>query len=68
MSLSSQVHLSETTLQFLKEGEFEVTPGDGGSRDPFLKEKEVVTYLIAQDGRGHVEPSQEAIKIGQLNT
>lgn len=59
----SQVHISQSTLQFLQDGEFEVTDGNGGSRDPFLKE--VTTYLIREEAQNHTEPSNEAVKSGQ---
>jgi hypothetical protein len=60
-----QVHLSKATLGFLREGEFEVTDGDGGSRDPFLEKRGITTYLIQQDAQDDTEPSQEA---GNIDT
>ena len=41
----SRVHISSRTLEFLGDA-FEVEDGDGGSRDSFLKENNVKTYLI----------------------
>lgn len=40
-----RVHISQSTMDCLK-GEFEVEPGEGGSRCEYLKEKGIVTYLI----------------------
>nr|XP_020669015.1 adenylate cyclase type 3 [Pogona vitticeps] len=43
--IPGRVHISQSTMDCLK-GEFEVEPGDGGSRCEYLKEKGIVTYLI----------------------
>lgn len=43
--IPGRVHISQATLDCLK-GEFEVEPGDGGSRCEYLKEKGIITYLI----------------------
>ncbi|XP_059049093.1 adenylyl cyclase 78C [Achroia grisella] len=43
--LPGRVHISSATLECLN-GAFEVEPGDGGSRNPYLKEQEITTYLI----------------------
>ncbi|XP_052753771.1 adenylyl cyclase 78C [Galleria mellonella] len=43
--LPGRVHISSATLECLN-GAFEVEPGDGGSRNPYLKEQELTTYLI----------------------
>uniref|UniRef100_A0A8D0GCA3 Adenylate cyclase type 3 n=1 Tax=Sphenodon punctatus TaxID=8508 RepID=A0A8D0GCA3_SPHPU len=43
--IPGRVHISQSTMDCLK-GEFEVEPGDGGSRCDYLKEKGIVTYLI----------------------
>ncbi|KAF9795931.1 hypothetical protein SFRURICE_019143 [Spodoptera frugiperda] len=43
--LPGRVHISSSTLECLN-GAFEVEPGDGGSRDPYLREHNPVTYLI----------------------
>nr|XP_061838375.1 adenylate cyclase type 2-like [Nerophis lumbriciformis] len=40
-----RVHISSVTLEHLK-GSYEVQPGDGQSRDSYLKEHGVVTYLV----------------------
>lgn len=40
-----RVHISQSTLDCLK-GEFDVEPGDGGSRCDYLEEKGIETYLI----------------------
>ena len=39
------MHISSATLEYLN-GAFEVEPGDGGSRDPYLKEHHPTTYFI----------------------
>ncbi|KAL7987184.1 hypothetical protein Chor_006103, partial [Crotalus horridus] len=43
--IPGRVHISQSTMNCLK-GEFEVEPGDGGSRCEYLKEKGITTYLI----------------------
>ncbi|XP_047028114.1 adenylyl cyclase 78C-like [Helicoverpa zea] len=43
--LPGRMHISSATLECLN-GAFEVEPGDGGSRDPYLREHNPVTYLI----------------------
>lgn len=40
-----RVHISQSTLDCLK-GEFDVEPGDGGSRCDYLDEKGIETYLV----------------------
>ncbi|KAI2522611.1 ADCY3 isoform 8, partial [Pan troglodytes] len=40
-----RVHISQSTMDCLK-GEFDVEPGDGGSRCDYLEEKGIETYLI----------------------
>lgn len=39
------MHISQSTLDCLK-GEFDVEPGDGGSRCDYLEEKGIETYLV----------------------
>lgn len=43
--LSRRVHISSVTLEHLK-GSYKVEPGDGQSRDSYLKEHGVVTFLV----------------------
>ncbi|XP_048005531.1 adenylyl cyclase 78C-like [Leguminivora glycinivorella] len=43
--LPGRVHISEATLQCLG-GAFEVEPGEGESRDPYIREHGIATYLI----------------------
>lgn len=64
------MHISQSTLDCLK-GEFDVEPGEGGSRCDYLEEKGIETYLIiasrpevkktaAQNGpSSSVSPGQE---------
>ncbi|XP_061615504.1 adenylate cyclase type 2-like isoform X1 [Phyllopteryx taeniolatus] len=40
-----RVHISSVTLEYLK-GSYKVEPGDGQSRDSYLKEHGVVTFLV----------------------
>ncbi|KAG8264706.1 cAMP biosynthetic process, partial [Homalodisca vitripennis] len=42
-----RVHISSATLECLQ-GAYEVEPGHGDTRDSYLKEHEVETYLIKQ--------------------
>ncbi|XP_021109216.1 adenylate cyclase type 3 isoform X4 [Heterocephalus glaber] len=43
--IPGRVHISQSTLDCLK-GEFDVEPGDGGSRCDYLEEKGIETYLV----------------------
>lgn len=43
--LPSRVHISSVTLEHLK-GAYKVEAGDGQSRDSYLKEHGIVTYLV----------------------
>ncbi|KAJ0181433.1 hypothetical protein K1T71_003518 [Dendrolimus kikuchii] len=43
--LPGRVHISSITYEYLR-GAFEVEPGEGGTRDSFLKEHDITTYLI----------------------
>ncbi|XP_053601579.1 adenylate cyclase type 8 isoform X2 [Plodia interpunctella] len=43
--LPGRVHISSATLECLN-GAFEVEPGDGGSRNAYLREHNLTTYLI----------------------
>lgn len=40
-----RVHISSATLQYLN-GAFEVEPGEGETRDPYIREHGLTTYLI----------------------
>uniref|UniRef100_A0A8C2DJ08 adenylate cyclase n=1 Tax=Cyprinus carpio TaxID=7962 RepID=A0A8C2DJ08_CYPCA len=43
--LSRRVHISSVTLEHLK-GAYQVEPGNGQSRDSYLKEHGIITYLV----------------------
>ncbi|XP_061708848.1 adenylyl cyclase 78C-like isoform X3 [Cydia pomonella] len=43
--LPGRVHISEATLQCLN-GAFDVEPGEGEARDPYIREHGITTYLI----------------------
>ncbi|XP_073948360.1 adenylate cyclase type 8-like [Choristoneura fumiferana] len=43
--LPGRVHISAATLQYLN-GAFEVEPGEGETRDPYIREQGITTYLI----------------------
>nr|XP_033793039.1 adenylate cyclase type 3 [Geotrypetes seraphini] len=43
--IPGRVHISQSTYNCLK-GEFEVEPGEGGTRCDYLKDKGITTYLI----------------------
>ncbi|KAI5635835.1 adenylate and guanylate cyclase catalytic domain-containing protein [Phthorimaea operculella] len=43
--LPGRVHISAATLEYLGDA-FEVEEGDGGNRDPYIREHNLVTYLI----------------------
>ena len=62
---SRQVHISHATKGFLGDNEFQLTEGNGSSRDNFLKERCVVTYLIQQESQSHLEAENDEIKSGE---
>ncbi|XP_075716953.1 adenylate cyclase type 3 isoform X1 [Rhinoderma darwinii] len=43
--IPGRVHISQSTYECLK-GEFDVEPGEGGSRCDYLREKGIITYLV----------------------
>ncbi|XP_073529954.1 adenylate cyclase type 3 isoform X1 [Phyllobates terribilis] len=43
--IPGRVHISQSTYDCLK-GEFDVEPGEGGTRCDYLREKGIVTYLV----------------------
>jgi len=43
--LSRRVHISSVTLEHLN-GAYKVEPGNGLSRDSYLKEHGIITYLV----------------------
>ncbi|XP_069111853.1 uncharacterized protein [Argopecten irradians] len=45
--IPGRVHLTKETLRYLDD-EYEVEPGNGGDRDPYLREHGVQTYLIKE--------------------
>ncbi|CAI8016353.1 hypothetical protein GBAR_LOCUS10031, partial [Geodia barretti] len=65
---SRQVHISHATKGFLGDNEFQLTEGNGSSRDNFLKERCVVTYLIQQESQSHLEAENDEIKSGNIDT
>ncbi|XP_038626825.1 adenylate cyclase type 3 isoform X3 [Tachyglossus aculeatus] len=52
--IPGRVHISQSTLDCLK-GEFEVEPGNGGSRCDYLEDKGIVTYLICASGPAQLQ-------------
>uniref|UniRef100_A0A146MB14 adenylate cyclase n=6 Tax=Lygus hesperus TaxID=30085 RepID=A0A146MB14_LYGHE len=57
--IPGRVHISKATLACLNNA-YEVEPGYGDTRDPYLKEHEVVTYLIKQ-----VVPTKQVHRVGR---
>lgn len=53
--ISRRVHISSVTLEHLK-GSYKVEPGDGQSRDSYLKEHNVVTYLVINPKVRRMDP------------
>lgn len=51
--LRRRVHISSVTLEHLK-GSYKVEPGDGQSRDSYLKEHGVVTFLVINPKVGRI--------------
>ncbi|XP_058690060.1 adenylate cyclase type 3 [Poecile atricapillus] len=49
--IPGRVHISQSTVDCLK-GEFEVEPGEGGSRCEYLRDKGIVTYLVVVPRHG----------------
>lgn len=52
---NSRVHITkETLLQLQSPGDYEVEPGEGHLRDPYLQDHKVETYLIVPPGNTRV--------------
>lgn len=58
LSTLRRVHISSVTLEHLK-GSYKVEPGDGPSRDSYLKDNGVVTYLVINPKVRSHQPSQK---------
>ncbi|XP_041974288.1 adenylyl cyclase 78C-like isoform X1 [Aricia agestis] len=58
--LPGRVHISSATKECLN-GAFEVEPGEGQSRDPYLRELDVTTYLIKTTE--HLPPTRDKTKV-----
>ncbi|KAG1666470.1 Adenylate cyclase type 8 [Nymphon striatum] len=46
--LPGRVHVSECTMSYLGNS-YEIEPGDGGSRDPYLAKNQITTYFIKNE-------------------
>ncbi|XP_073984141.1 adenylyl cyclase 78C-like isoform X3 [Rhodnius prolixus] len=57
--IPGRVHISKATLACLN-NQYEVEPGYGDTRDPYLKEHEVETYIIKQQA-----PTKQHNKVGR---
>ncbi|UYV81739.1 ADCY3 [Cordylochernes scorpioides] len=62
--LPGRVHISDKTLGFLN-GEFEVTPGDGGSREEAIRLAGMKTFLITKVLKPYPEGTLDALKPSQ---
>ncbi len=66
MSLSRRVHVSQSTYEQLGDA-FDVEPGNGGSRDAYLEERNIKTYFIAEKVHRIAETSQWLYVIHNYN-
>uniref|UniRef100_A0A8C5MVU5 Adenylate cyclase type 3 n=1 Tax=Leptobrachium leishanense TaxID=445787 RepID=A0A8C5MVU5_9ANUR len=57
--IPGRVHISQSTYDCLK-GEFDVEPGEGGTRCDYLREKGIITYLV-------ILPKQPAVNKNGIN-
>ena len=48
--MSRHVHISDTTMMFLN-GDYDLEPGNGATRDSYLAEKNIKTYLVSPNTR-----------------
>lgn len=56
--IPGHVHISEATKDILN-GDYDLDPGNGASRDGYLEEKKIKTFLIRPDTRRHkLKPSR----------
>ncbi|XP_066065261.1 adenylate cyclase type 3 isoform X3 [Chamaea fasciata] len=60
--IPGRVHISQSTVDCLK-GEFEVEPGEGGSRCEYLRDKGIVTYLVVVPKQGHLRHGVNGVKL-----
>ncbi|CAG0881640.1 unnamed protein product [Cyprideis torosa] len=61
--IPGRVHITEATLQCL-DGKYNTEPGNGGSRDPYLKEHNISTYFILPV-EGRLKPRTVHVGSGQ---
>lgn len=59
--LPGRVHISDATLRFLND-EFEVSPGDGASREEALRLANITTYFIDKVKKPYPEGTLDAVK------
>ncbi|NXQ31733.1 ADCY3 cyclase, partial [Alaudala cheleensis] len=60
--IPGRVHISQSTVDCLK-GEFEVEPGEGGSRCEYLRDKGIVTYLVVVPKQGQLRHGVNGVKL-----
>ena len=60
MNFSSRVHISRAAYDNLK-GSFEVEPGHGGDRDPFLADNGIETFLIVPEKSSSEENGETSL-------
>lgn len=63
--VAGKVHITKQTLSYLN-GKFEVEPGNGGSRDSYLYDHKVETYLIVPTKKSYDLPRVEIQKISSI--
>ncbi|XP_055978542.1 adenylate cyclase type 3 [Sorex fumeus] len=63
--IPGRVHISQSTMDCLK-GEFDVEPGDGGSRCDYLDEKGIETYLVIASGPYVKKPQNGTVRRGRV--
>lgn len=64
--LLSRVHISKATLNYLGDS-YAVEPGDGQSRDNYLRNHEVETFLIKQTEPTHMKRVSNDYKVKSVD-
>ncbi|CAN7996160.1 unnamed protein product, partial [Ixodes hexagonus] len=55
--IPGSVHITKETLQFLGD-DYEVTPGEGGQRHPYLRDHNIESYIIIPNDKKRMAPPE----------
>lgn len=65
--IPGSVHITKETLQFLGD-DYEVIPGDGGSRHPYLRDHNIESYLIVPNDKKRMAAAESSAGSAALHS